>query len=82
MISALSQLNFNRASRCPRPVAQSVPLPHGPIIFVNRLVRTHMPSGVGAGGQNPPATLLERLTHQAKSAITFEHAPGHKGIAD
>ena len=27
-----------------------------PGIFVNRPVRTRMPGGVGAGGENPPAT--------------------------
>jgi len=29
---------------------------YGPVISVNRLVRTRMPGGVGAGGENPPAT--------------------------
>ena len=32
---------------------------YGPIISANRPVRTRMPGGVGAGGENPPATRLE-----------------------
>ena len=31
---------------------------YGPVIFVNRPVRTRMPGGVGAGGEKPPATRL------------------------
>ncbi len=31
---------------------------YGPVIYANRLVRTRMPGGVGAGGENPPATRL------------------------
>jgi hypothetical protein len=29
---------------------------HGPVGSGNRLVRTRMPGGVGAGGDKPPAT--------------------------
>jgi hypothetical protein len=32
---------------------------YGPVISVNRPVRTRMPGGVGAGGENPPATRLD-----------------------
>ena len=32
---------------------------YGPSVFGNRPVRTRMPGGVGAGGENPPATRLE-----------------------
>ena len=32
---------------------------YGPVISVNRPVRTRMPGGVGAGGEKPPATRLE-----------------------
>jgi hypothetical protein len=31
---------------------------YGPSAFGNRPVRTRMPGGVGAGGENPPATRL------------------------
>ena len=31
---------------------------YGPSVFGNRPVRTRMPGGVGAGGENPPATRL------------------------
>jgi len=31
---------------------------YGPVIFVNRPVRTRTPGGVGAGGEKPPATRL------------------------
>jgi len=31
---------------------------YGPMIFANRPVRTRTPGGVGAGGENPPATRL------------------------
>ena len=35
------------------------PLPgYGPVTHGNRLVRTRMPGGVGAGGEIPPATRL------------------------
>ena len=34
---------------------------YGPIIFANRPVRTRTPGGVGAGGENPPATRLVSL---------------------
>src|SRR5665647_896 len=38
------------------------PLPgYGPVISVNRPVRTRMPGGVGAGGEKPPATRLGKL---------------------
>jgi hypothetical protein len=32
---------------------------YGPSLFGNRLVRTRMPGGVEAGGENPPAIRLE-----------------------
>ena len=36
------------------------PLPgYGPVTHGNRLVRTRMPGGVGAGGEIPPATRLD-----------------------
>ena len=31
---------------------------YGPVTSLNRPVRTRMPGGVGAGGENPPATRL------------------------
>jgi hypothetical protein len=31
---------------------------YGPMISANRPVRTRTPGGVGAGGENPPATRL------------------------
>jgi len=34
---------------------------YGPVISVNRPVRTRMPGGVGAGGEKPPATRLAAL---------------------
>jgi hypothetical protein len=38
------------------------PLPgYGSVASGNRLVRTRMPGGVGAGGENPPATRLAIL---------------------
>ena len=51
------------------------PLPgYGPVTHGNRLVRTRMPGGVGAGGEIPPATrfrfifylLVIFLSHQWK----------------
>jgi hypothetical protein len=35
---------------------------YGPVGFVNRLVRTRLPGGVGAGGEKPPATRLDTLS--------------------
>ena len=38
------------------------PLPgYGPVTHGNRLVRTRMPGGVGAGGEIPPATRLGKI---------------------
>jgi Reverse transcriptase (RNA-dependent DNA polymerase) len=34
---------------------------HGPMISANLLVRTRMQGGVGAGGENPPATRLAAI---------------------
>src|SRR3990172_1098987 len=34
---------------------------YGPFVFGNRPVRTRTPGGVGAGGENPPATRLGNL---------------------
>jgi hypothetical protein len=34
---------------------------YGPVIAVNRLVRTRTPGGVGAGGEKPPATRLAKF---------------------
>jgi hypothetical protein len=36
----------------------------GPVVFVNRLVRTRMLGGVGAGGEKPPATRLGNLSQR------------------
>ena len=40
-------------------VDQDSPSGYGPMISANRLLRTRMAGGVGAGGENPPATRLE-----------------------
>jgi hypothetical protein len=38
------------------------PVPgYGPVDSANRLVRTRMLGGVGAGGEKPPATRLEAI---------------------
>ena len=40
------------------------PLPgYGPVTHGNRLVRTRMPGGVGAGGEIPPATRLAFINY-------------------
>jgi hypothetical protein len=36
---------------------------YGSVVSVNRPVRTRMPGGVGAGGEKPPATRLDKLDH-------------------
>ena len=44
----------------PKEAVGSHSLPgYGPVISVNRPVRTRMPGGVGAGGEKPPATRLD-----------------------
>ena len=48
----------SRASVCQRAVGSHSLPGYGPVISVNRPVRTRMPGGVGAGGENPPATRL------------------------
>ena len=49
----------SRASICQRAVGSHSLPGYGPVIPVNRPVRTRMPGGVGAGGEKPPATRLE-----------------------
>jgi hypothetical protein len=51
----------SRASTCQRTVSSHSLPDYGPVISVNRPVRTRMPGGVGAGGENPPATRLALL---------------------
>ena len=52
---------------CQRTVGED-PLPgYGPVILSNRPVRIRMPGGVGAGGENPPAT---RLVYEAPIDLT------------
>ena len=46
------------ASVCQRTVGSHSLPGYGPVISVNRPVRTRMPGGVGAGGEKPPATRL------------------------
>ena len=46
----------SRASICQRAVGEHSLPGYGPVISVNRPVRTRMPGGVGAGGLIPPAT--------------------------
>ena len=41
------------------------------MISANRLVRTRMPGGVGAGGENPPATRLEYIMIFIKTTISL-----------
>jgi|GEM_PF-6359528 len=48
----------SRAAVCQRAVGSHSLPGYGPVIFVNRPVRTRMPGGVGAGGEKPPATRL------------------------
>ncbi|HLA27775.1 MAG TPA: hypothetical protein VJZ49_07755, partial [Syntrophales bacterium] len=36
--------------------ASNILTDYGPFVFGNRPVRTRTPGGVGAGGENPPAT--------------------------
>jgi len=43
---------------CQRPVGENSLSDYGPIISMNRPVRTRMPSGVGRGGAKPPLTRL------------------------
>jgi len=45
---------------------------YGLSIFGNRPVRTRMPGGVGAGGENPPATRFSRCLFSRR-----EGAPPH-----
>jgi len=51
----------SRASVCQRAVGSHSPPGYGPVISVNRPVRTRMPGGVGAGGEKPPATRLDAI---------------------
>ena len=44
------------------------------MISANRPVRTRMPGGVGAGGENPPATRLEYLLLLAIHKLFFDIA--------
>src|SRR3972149_12216214 len=39
--------------------ASNILTDYGPFVFGNRPVRTRTPGGVGAGGENPPATRLD-----------------------
>ena len=48
----------SRAAICQRAVGSHSLPGYGPVISVNRPVRTRMPGGVGAGGEKPPATRL------------------------
>jgi len=48
----------SRASICQRAVGSHSLPGYGPVISMNRPVRTRMPGGVGAGGEKPPATRL------------------------
>ena len=48
----------SRVAVCQRPVGEHSLPGYGPVISVNRPVRTRMPGGVGAGGEKPPATRL------------------------
>jgi hypothetical protein len=52
----------SRASICQRAVGSHSLPGYGPVISVNRPVRTRMPGGVGAGGEKPPATRLGILS--------------------
>ena len=53
----------SRASVCQRAVGSHSLPGYGPVISVNRPVRTRMPGGVGAGGEKPPATRLCGLVY-------------------
>jgi hypothetical protein len=48
----------SRATVCQRAVGEHSLPGYGPVISVNRPVRTRLPGGVGAGGEKPPATRL------------------------
>ncbi len=50
---------------------------HGPIAYVNRLVRTRLLGGVGAGGEKPPAT---RLDDEYRLTVNLERTPKLKQI--
>ena len=43
--------------------ASNILTDYGPFVFGNRPVRTRTPGGVGAGGENPPATRLGKWLH-------------------
>ena len=45
-----------RTDICQRTMGETSLPGYGPVGSVNRLVRTRLPGGVGAGGEKPPAT--------------------------
>ena len=47
-----------RVDICQRTVGENSLPGYGPVILMNRPVRTRMRGGVGAGGEKPPATRL------------------------
>jgi hypothetical protein len=47
-----------RADICQRTMGETSLSGYGPVGSVNRLVRTRLLGGVGAGGEKPPATRL------------------------
>jgi hypothetical protein len=57
-LSFLNPSNRVRISRIMSQIRFIFPPGYGPVISVNRPVRTHMPGGVGVGGEKPPATRL------------------------
>jgi len=42
-------------------------------ISVNRLVRTRMPGGVGAGGEKPPATRLNAFISFVEKSVNLKY---------
>ena len=44
---------------CQRTVGEDSLPGYGPVTLMNRPMRTRLWGGVGAGGENPPATRLE-----------------------
>ena len=48
----------SRVIVCQRTVGEDSFPGYGPVTSANRLVRTRMLGGVGAGGEKPPATRL------------------------
>jgi hypothetical protein len=71
----------SRAAVCQRAVGSHSLPGYGPVISVNRPVRTRMPGGVGAGGEKPLATRLSTI-HRVLIVSQIDRSRVHGVIAN